>query len=84
MGSISPQSAPVRIFIAGGSYAGLSTAMNLLDMASGANPRMAGEDFAHVPNFERMDIEITIADERDGFCKYSHEHATLLSSWAVV
>ncbi|KAJ3495516.1 hypothetical protein NLG97_g3340 [Lecanicillium saksenae] len=67
MPSISPLPAPVRVFIAGGSYAGLSAAMNLLDLASGASPRMSGETYPHVTDFEKMDVEITIADERDGF-----------------
>ncbi|EGX90281.1 pyridine nucleotide-disulfide oxidoreductase AMID-like, putative [Cordyceps militaris CM01] len=62
-----PTPAPTRVFIAGGSYAGLSAALNLLDLASGVNPRMSGEAYPHVPNFEKMDVEITIADERDGF-----------------
>lgn len=70
MSSIPPSSAPVRVFIAGGSYAGLSTALNLLDLASGASPRMAGQAYPHVTDFEKMAVEITIADERDGFCKY--------------
>ena len=67
---ISSESAPVRVFIAGGSYAGLSAALNLLDLASGSNPRMSGQAYPHVLNFEKIDVEITIADERDGFCKY--------------
>lgn len=60
----------MRVFIAGGSYAGLSTALNLLDLASGTSPRMAGQAYPHVTDFEKMAVEITIADERDGFCKY--------------
>ncbi|OAQ95697.1 hypothetical protein LLEC1_01806 [Akanthomyces lecanii] len=67
MSCIPPSPAPVRVFIAGGSYAGLSTALNLLDLASGAGPRMAGQPYFHVTDFEKMAIEITIADERDGF-----------------
>ncbi|OAA79906.1 Pyridine nucleotide-disulfide oxidoreductase, NAD-binding domain protein [Akanthomyces lecanii RCEF 1005] len=67
MSPIPPSSAPVRVFIAGGSYAGLSTALNLLDLASGASPRMAGQAYPHVTDFEKMAVEITIADERDGF-----------------
>ncbi|KAM3439071.1 hypothetical protein MY4824_002875 [Beauveria thailandica] len=67
MSSVASTPAPVRIFIAGGSYAGLSAAMNLLDLSSGASPRQATEPYPHVPGFEKMDIEITLADERDGW-----------------
>ncbi|KAM3526777.1 hypothetical protein NHJ13051_003303, partial [Beauveria bassiana] len=47
MSSVSSTPAPVRIFIAGGSYAGLSAAMNLLDLSSGASPRQATEPYPH-------------------------------------
>lgn len=77
MGSIAPNQTPVRVFIAGGSYAGLSTAMNLLDLATGNSPRMSGEAYPHVAGFEKMDIEITIADERDGFCTYYFQGTTI-------
>jgi uncharacterized protein with NAD-binding domain and iron-sulfur cluster len=58
----------VRVFIAGGSYAGLSTALNLLDLAKGLQPRMARETYTHHPHVPLLDLQITIADERDGFC----------------
>ncbi|KAJ2965671.1 hypothetical protein NQ176_g10505 [Zarea fungicola] len=67
MGSIASNQLPVRVFIAGGSYAGLSTAMNLLDLATGSSPRMSGDVYPHVAGFEKLNVEITIADERDGF-----------------
>ena len=71
MGSI-PESAPprVRVFIAGGSYAGLSTALNLLDLGEGLSPRMGREPYEHHPDVPRLDLQITIADERDGFCVF--------------
>ncbi|OAA47499.1 Pyridine nucleotide-disulfide oxidoreductase, NAD-binding domain protein [Beauveria brongniartii RCEF 3172] len=67
MSSVTSTPAPVRIFIAGGSYAGLSAAMNLLDLSSGASPRQATEPYPHIPGFEKLDVEITLADERDGW-----------------
>ena len=70
MGSIPDSSAPVRIFIAGGSYAGLSACFNLLDLAAGRNPRMSGDEYPHVDDYKTMNLEITIADERDGFCTF--------------
>lgn len=60
---------PVRVFIVGGSYAGLSAAGNLLDLCEGRNPRMSGEEYPHHDDYKTLDVEITIADERDGFCK---------------
>jgi hypothetical protein len=69
MGSI-PDSAPVvRVFIAGGSYAGLSAAVNLLDLGDGLSPRMAHERYQHHPRVPKVNFQITIADERDGYCK---------------
>lgn len=69
MGSI-PDSAPVvRVFIAGGSYAGLSAAVNLLDLGDGLSPRMAHERYQHHPSVPKVKFQITIADERDGYCK---------------
>jgi hypothetical protein len=70
MGSI-PDSAPVvRVFIAGGSYAGLSAAVNLLDLGDGLSPRMAHKRYTHHPSVPKVNFQITIADERDGYCKY--------------
>ncbi|KAL7928673.1 hypothetical protein V8C35DRAFT_317471 [Trichoderma chlorosporum] len=67
MGSI-PQTAPVvRVFIAGGSYAGLSAAVNLLDLGDGLSPRMAHEQYTHHPSVPKVNFQITIADERDGY-----------------
>lgn len=59
----------VRVFIAGGSYAGLSVAANLLDLGQGLSPRMFQQPYEHHPNLPRVNWDITIADERDGFCK---------------
>lgn len=60
---------PVRVFIAGGSYAGLSAAGNLLDLCEGRNSRMFGEgEYPHHQDHKNIAVEITIADERDGYC----------------
>lgn len=70
MGSIPVAEPVVRLLIAGGSYAGLSTALNLNDLVEGLSPRMAREVYAHRSGFVRPNIQITIVDERDGFCEY--------------
>ncbi|KZZ94909.1 Pyridine nucleotide-disulfide oxidoreductase, NAD-binding domain protein [Moelleriella libera RCEF 2490] len=58
----------VRVFIAGGSYAGLSTAVNLLDLGKGLSPRMLqGKKYEHHANLPAVNWAITIVDERDGF-----------------
>ncbi|KYK58450.1 Pyridine nucleotide-disulfide oxidoreductase, NAD-binding domain protein [Drechmeria coniospora] len=69
MGSIlTPTPTPtVRVFIAGGSYCGLSAAANLLDLGQGLSPRMAQAAYVHHPDLPRVHWDITIADERDGF-----------------
>lgn len=69
MGSI-PETVPVvRVFVAGGSYAGLSAVVNLLDLGDGLSPRMADEPYTHHPSVPRVNFQITIADERDGYCE---------------
>lgn len=69
MGSLPPLAPTVRVLIAGGSYGGLAAALNLLDLGDGLVPRMAFEPFTHHPDFPKVDFQITIVDERDGFCK---------------
>lgn len=70
MGSLLPEAShPVRVLIAGGCYAGLATAANLLDLAGGLTPRQSGEPYVHHPDVPRFDVQITIVDERDGYCK---------------
>lgn len=69
MGSIQEISPVIRVLIVGGSYAGLSTAVNLLDLGDGLSPRMAQEPYVHHPSVARVNFQITIVDERDGYCK---------------
>lgn len=61
---------PFRILVAGGSYAGLSAALNLLDLCGRRAPRCGEptklDESNPVPD---ISIDITIVDERDGFCK---------------
>lgn len=58
----------VKVFIAGASYAGLSAALNLLDLGSGLNPRLTkGAPYAHHHDLPRVNFQITLVDERDGF-----------------
>lgn len=69
MGSVPHADAPtVKVFIAGGSYCGLSAAANLLDLGQGLSPRMAQQPYIHHAELPRVNWDITIADERDGFC----------------
>ncbi|PNY26681.1 Thioredoxin reductase, partial [Tolypocladium capitatum] len=68
MGSVPLANAPtVKVFIAGGSYCGLSAAANLLDLGQGLSPRMAHRPYLHHAELPRVNWQITIADERDGF-----------------
>lgn len=70
MGSVPNSDAPtVRVFIAGGSYAGLSAAVNLLDLGRGLSPRMSQQPYVHHADLPGVNWDITIADERDGYCK---------------
>jgi hypothetical protein len=66
--NIALQTRPFKVLVVGGSYGGLGTALNLLDLCSARFPR-----FAYNPEGEPVDrkisVEITIVDERDGYCK---------------
>ncbi|TEA22708.1 Oxidoreductase OXR1 [Colletotrichum sidae] len=67
MGSLPGAIPPFKVFIVGTSYGGLSTALNLLDLSQGLPPRLASAPYEHHPDFTNVPLEITIADERDGF-----------------
>lgn len=62
---------PFRVLILGGSYGGLSAALNLLDLSQHKDPRCGkkieeteSDNLVRTPN---TNIDITIVDERDGF-----------------
>lgn len=63
---------PFRILVAGGSYAGLSAALNIQDLCSGRAPRCGTptepSESDATANAD-IAVDITIVDERDGFCK---------------
>ncbi|KAF7549179.1 hypothetical protein G7046_g8432 [Stylonectria norvegica] len=67
MGSLPEAVSAVRVLIAGGCYAGLAAAVNLLDLSEGISPRQSGEPYLHHPDLPRVAVEITIVDERDGY-----------------
>lgn len=69
MGSLPEASHAVRVLVLGGCYAGLSAAVNLLDLSQGYSPRMNSEPYIHHTNLPHFDVEITIVDERDGYCE---------------
>lgn len=55
---------PHRILVVGGCYAGLAAAINLLDLCEGRAPRFSSNT---QPTEQKLQVEITIVDERDGF-----------------
>ncbi|KAG6141427.1 hypothetical protein E4U22_007237 [Claviceps purpurea] len=57
----------VRVLVAGGSYAGLSTVVNLLDLGRGITPRMSEKKYKHHPELGLVNWDITVVDKRDGF-----------------
>ncbi|KAK2016600.1 FAD/NAD(P)-binding domain-containing protein [Colletotrichum eremochloae] len=67
MGSLPGAIPPIRVFIVGTSYGGVSAALNLLDLSSGKPPRLANTPYEHHPDFKNIPLDITIADERDGY-----------------
>lgn len=74
MGSnfIDTTSRPFRVLVLGGSYAGLSAALNLRDLSLNRSPRCgkkSKDPQEPSSGWNQPAVEITIVDERDGFCK---------------
>lgn len=60
------QQRPFKVLILGGSYAGLSAALDLIDLTEGRAARRGENDVpTHGGN---IPVDITIVDERDGYC----------------
>lgn len=64
-----PFSRVFRVLIIGGSYGGLAAALTLADLARGKTARFNCSPDAKVPQAQ-VPIQITVVDERDGYCKY--------------
>jgi hypothetical protein len=59
-----------RVLIIGGSYSGLAVAVNLIDLCDGKQPRFTSTPTDVVSSKTKLPINITIVDERDGYCTY--------------
>jgi hypothetical protein len=66
-----PQAVP-RVLVIGGSYSGLAATVNLIDLCDGKQPRFTSTPTDVVSPKTKLPIEITIVDERDGYCMYNH------------
>ncbi|RFU34747.1 hypothetical protein B7463_g1601, partial [Scytalidium lignicola] len=60
-------SSPYKILVIGGSYAGLSTTLNLLDLCQGRPTRYTATTTVKAENPFKISVQITIVDERDGY-----------------
>lgn len=69
MGSMPEPVNATRVLVVGGAYGGLSVALNLQDLCRGIPPRCgekpADDEQVDVAQFA---LDITIVDERDGYC----------------
>lgn len=59
-----------RVLVIGGSYGGLAAALTLVDLSRGRVPRFSSNPDV-IPPPHRVRIQITVADERDGYCRYA-------------
>lgn len=64
-----PGPGPVRVLIVGGSYGGLSAALTLLDLCAGRLARFNFNADSQPPE-SQIPVQITVVDERDGFCEH--------------
>lgn len=68
---------PVKVLVIGGSYGGLSAALNLWDLCTGKEARFKSHaerfkpsvDDSGAKQYPLVSVEISIVDERDGFCE---------------
>lgn len=77
--SVDASPAPVRVLIAGGSYAGLTAALQLSKLCNGypladkytqyVQAERRDSPLDTYPEPPKIPLKITIADERDGFCQ---------------
>ena len=58
---------PIKVLVAGGSYAGLAAAVHLLDLAQGRRTRF--DDKKQTSGSKAISLDVHIVDKRDGFCK---------------
>jgi hypothetical protein len=70
MGSNPDHPTLFKVLVVGTSYGGVATAVNLLDLADRLTPRQASEPYTHHPDSPAVRFEITIVDERDGYCTW--------------
>lgn len=59
-----------RILVVGGSYAGLGAIVNLLDFCAGQVAHTSPPE-AEAEHSGRVNAQITLVDERDGYCEYT-------------
>lgn len=59
---------PVRVVVAGGSYAGFTAVLTLIDLIKGLQPRIGVEAPFDPELCKPHKVEIVLLDERDGFC----------------
>lgn len=71
LANLSLSSSPHRVLVVGCAYGGLSAVVNLLDYEKGKARQSVypGPDFKGAKS--RNGIEITVIDERDGYCVFS-------------
>lgn len=67
MPSFEEPQTPFKVLVLGGSYAGLSAALNLVDLCHGLRHRFCIDDNDNSTG-KKIPVQVTIVDERDGFC----------------
>lgn len=80
--------APFQVLVIGGCYAGLAATLNLLDLCHGKQCRFDAYKAAaggspseeEEAKRQRVPVQVTVVDERDGFCKWPYYY--YLNSWS--
>jgi hypothetical protein len=58
---------PFKVLIVGGSYSGLAATLNLIDLCHGRKCRFNLDENEKGPG-HTIPVQVTIVDERDGYC----------------
>ncbi|KAK5168609.1 uncharacterized protein LTR77_005918 [Saxophila tyrrhenica] len=59
-----PPQTPFKVLVLGGSYAGLTAALDMVKLSEGKSPT----DYLEHPSTFHVPVDVTIVGERDGFC----------------
>src|ERR1700712_2964387 len=65
---------PIKVLVIGGSYGGVAAMLNILDLCNGTIPRSNTNYKLRTDAPQHIPVNITLVDERDGYCKFGERY----------